>query len=315
MRAINGHLVVLVLCCLTLLCKGRGNCNEEASPKWLVNLPRYMENKDFSISHLKQHHYLDKAFSNYVDDNIDKENGVSDGEFIDAVEHFFWGQTHGLALELGAADGSMTKRSVSSYLEKNFDWRRVLIDGNPVYLDDLKLNSHQAISVSAVVCDDIQHPKHFALRPLVGGIIEYMSAPFLRRFYPDILKGFKAYGSLDKFDWLELDTQVNTVTCTRLSDILSYLRIKHINWLVLDAEGAELEVLKSIDWEFVRFDVLTVETSPVRRGAGLGDLITAFLMSKGYETASEQVGRNLCKCPDVHVPSHIYTIAQYIYNT
>eukprot|EP01031_Cornospumella_fuschlensis_P033845 gene33845-40948_t len=219
-----------------------------------------MGNKDFSVSHLKEHRNMDKVYEHYVNENIDRENGIGDGEFIDAVEHFFWGQTLGLALELGGADGSMVKRSVTSYLEKNFDWRRVIVEGNPVYLDDMKLNSHQATSVSAVVCDDIENRKHFALKPLIGGIVEYMSAPFLRRFYPDIVMGYKTYGSLDKFDWLDLETQVNAVTCVRLADILHGLKIKYVNWMVIDVEGAELEVLKSVDWDAVRFDVLTVET-------------------------------------------------------
>jgi hypothetical protein len=31
----------------------------------------------------------------------------SDGEFIDAANHFFWNKTDGIAMELGAVDGRL----------------------------------------------------------------------------------------------------------------------------------------------------------------------------------------------------------------
>jgi hypothetical protein len=47
-----------------------------------------------------------------------------DGENIDALEHFFWGQTNGIAMEIGALDGSQETRSMTFDLEQSFGWRR-----------------------------------------------------------------------------------------------------------------------------------------------------------------------------------------------
>jgi len=65
--------------------------------------------------------------------------------------------------------------------------------------------------------------------------------------------------------------------CTSLATILRARNISHVNYLSLDVEGYELNALHGIDWEAVRFDIMTVERAegPVRN----------FLASKGYEAA------------------------------
>lgn len=60
-------------------------------------------------------------------------------------------------------------------------------------------------------------------------------------------------------------------------------------------QGGEFEVLKSIDWEHIRFDVLCIETEPGNRPKGYADKITNFLVGKGYTNYSGQKGRNICE--------------------
>jgi hypothetical protein len=61
-------------------------------------------------------------------------------------------------------------------------------------------------------------------------------------------------------------------------------------------QGAELEVLKSINWSLVKFDVLCIETDPPNRPEEFASKLTEFLGEKGYINYSGQVGRNICKC-------------------
>jgi hypothetical protein len=61
-------------------------------------------------------------------------------------------------------------------------------------------------------------------------------------------------------------------------------------------QGAELEVLNSINWSLVKFDVLCIETDPPNRPAGYAEKVAAFMKSKGYLDHAGQVGRNMCKC-------------------
>jgi hypothetical protein len=64
---------------------------------------------------------------------LSKVDGYVDGENVDVLEHFFWGQIDGIAMELGALDGTPTTRSMTYTLEAALGWRRVLIEGNPSY--------------------------------------------------------------------------------------------------------------------------------------------------------------------------------------
>jgi hypothetical protein len=47
--------------------------------------------------------------------------------------------------------------------------------------------------------------------------------------------------------------------CFPFNDILDAIGVTHINFLSLDIEGPELQVLESIDWKRIRIDIMTIE--------------------------------------------------------
>jgi hypothetical protein len=55
-----------------------------------------------------------------------------------------------------------------------------------------------------------------------------------------------------------------------------------------------MEVLNSINWSLVKFDVLCIETDPPNRPVGYAEKVAAFMKSKGYLDHAGQVGRNMC---------------------
>lgn len=56
-----------------------------------------------------------------------------------------------------------------------------------------------------------------------------------------------------------------------------------------------MEVLKSIDFNRIRFDVISVETDPVARPRGYTAIVSKFLADVGYKDVSGQQARNTCK--------------------
>jgi hypothetical protein len=68
-------------------------------------------------------------------------------------------------------------------------------------------------------------------------------------------------------------------------------------------QGGELEVLKSINWATIRFDVLCIETEPSNRPPNYPQLVTAFLEERGYKNATGQQGRNICKLTSLLIRS------------
>ena len=59
--------------------------------------------------------------------------------------------------------------------------------------------------------------------------------------------------------------------------------------------GGEMEVLRSINWSLVKFDVLCIETDPPNRPLNYSEQVTDFLAGHGYVNHSGQQGRNICK--------------------
>jgi hypothetical protein len=75
--------------------------------------------------------------------------------------------------------------------------------------------------------------------------------------------------------------------CTPLAPLLQLFDISHINFWVLDVEGAELEVLHATDFERVTFDVIAMETLGQDKEKDRASV--SFLVNKGYVVFSTVV--------------------------
>ena len=68
--------------------------------------------------------------------------------------------------------------------------------------------------------------------------------------------------------------------CLPLGVILGDLDAYHINFFVLDVEGAEMSILTSLDWTRFSFDVLAIES---QHSSEDNDVIQRFLSDRGYD--------------------------------
>ena len=60
-------------------------------------------------------------------------------------------------------------------------------------------------------------------------------------------------------------------------------------------QGGEFQILQSIDWRNIVFDVLCIETEPSNRPPGYDVEVTQYLEERGYRNVTGQIGRNICK--------------------
>ena len=67
------------------------------------------------------------------------------------------------------------------------------------------------------------------------------------------------------------------VKCYPLSSLMNTSGQTHIDYFSLDVEGAEMIILKSIDWKHLDIDVFTIETDQHRQG------ILTFMKTQGYK--------------------------------
>lgn len=246
------------------------------------------------LTNQRRNSSLIDSLDQYIDARLPMLNSIVDGEDVDAMEHFFWGLTNGIAMELGALDGTHDTMSMTKGLEQVMGWKRILIEGNPAYWPKMKTKSPKAYAVGAAVCETARQV-HYVSADYVGGIVEFMSEAFFAGGHlPRIRAAIEKAGGVEAVDWGQFD-HVHRVPCVPLAQILQAAAIRHVNFFILDVEGGELGVLRSIDWTATAFDVLCVEIDPRRRPPGYADQVTRFLAERGYVAATGVLGRNTCK--------------------
>lgn len=127
-----------------------------AAASWVVHYPHDFHNRSSKTGELLDNRGngpVMRSFRTLVAARLQTVDGYTDGEVVDALEHFFWGQTDGVAVELGALDGSLETHSMTFDLESSCGWKRILVDGNPQYRAGMKQKSPHSFSVNAAICE------------------------------------------------------------------------------------------------------------------------------------------------------------------
>jgi hypothetical protein len=245
--------------------------------------------------------------------------GIIDYAAAHALEHYFCGRTGGVALELGGLDG--VTWSESRVMAHAMGMGRVVIDGNPAHRSRRLARAADAVGVEAAVCNTsgslhsiVSRSTPLSLAPLnclslhyivsgpTSGVAEFMSDAYLRSFFPRVLRAREAAGGawaqLDWNDWaagLGLKTRPHEVACTPLQSILDELRLPRVNLLVLDTEGSELQILRTVDWRRTRFDLLVIEATAATSVPGYADALATYVRaaSRGGYVVTPSVTRGV----------------------
>ena len=301
MAIMLNEILVLILA-WSILCTAKHELDGGSRPNWLINVPPEFERrpnntnmKRFELSDVQAETSLLAHVGNIVDERLKHVDGFTDGEFVDVIEHFFWGKAGGISVELGALDGSWRTKSQTEELEK-FGWKRILIDGNPAYRQTMPKYSPNAFCVLAAICadDGSNRVVHFQPREYTGGILEFMGKDFLKDYHKEIYEASNPRGDVSSIDWSSSSIQklgILPIDCVPLHVIFRRAHVQHINFFILDVEGGEFEVLQSISWSHTSFDVLCIETEKANRPEGLEAKISTFLRDKGYLVYGH-IGRN-----------------------
>lgn len=166
-----------------------------------------------------------------------------------AYQHYFYKRRFGFFIELGANDG--IKQSNTLRLEELLGWRGLHIEGDRSTHARLRKNRPNQLAVQAVVCRAGGEVTWLTgSQPLTNGIASLMPNEMLGQYHSD-------------FDPSDLGTDSEEhslpVKCSPLSSILASLGRTTVDLWVLDVEGAELEVLESLDFSAVTVNVVCTE--------------------------------------------------------
>jgi FkbM family methyltransferase len=160
---------------------------------------------------------------------------------------YFPGKTDGFFIEIGADDG--VDKSNTYYFEQ-LGWKGLCIEPSPSRFAQLTKNR---------TCECI----NLALASKEGSV-EFMDITGYGKGLSGIIDN---YNPLHKqrierettSNPLTLSKQKVTVTTVRLDKLLRERNITRVNYCSIDVEGSELDILRSIDFEVVTFDLFTIE--------------------------------------------------------
>jgi hypothetical protein len=227
-----------VLLCFTssVASEHRNHRNLTELPSWVKNCPsdfaagKYM--KDNSVKRPENVHLFHKVYQKVVMNDI---SPASDGESLDAVEHFFWNVKKGVVIELGAIDGTPISGSMTYWMERILQWKRILIEANPETLNRSVEENPGAFIVNAAICDSPK-PLHYRGGSSTSGIVEFMNPDFVRAFHKDIYEAGSPPGDVSSIKDFSRFEKMTEIRCATITEILKAAKVNHVNYFLLDVE-------------------------------------------------------------------------------
>jgi FkbM family methyltransferase len=183
--------------------------------------------------------------------------------------------TPGFFVEFGAADG--VALSNSHILEKEFAWNGILCEPSTGWHKELKQNRSCAIDTHCVYS-------------VSGEMISFSEN------YVGELSSITAYSEPNSKGFLKRTTYSYQVETISLQDLLkSNNAPTFIEFLSIDTEGSEFEILNNFDFQSYRFGAICVE----HNFANTREKINSLLLANGYK----QVHADLSDFDDWYIQS------------
>ncbi len=166
------------------------------------------------------------------------------------LEHFiFKGYKNGFYVDVGAHDGVSINNTL--YFETNNNWTGINIEPIKTVFDKLVNNRPNNINLNYAVCNN-------------DGETEFL----YNTGYTEMISGIKATFDIRHLHRLYLEnnqhgstTEVIKVNTKKLETIFDENNVSRVHYLSIDVEGAEFEVIKSINFDKVYIDVIGFENN------------------------------------------------------
>jgi FkbM family methyltransferase len=161
----------------------------------------------------------------------------------------FKGYKNGFYVDVGAHDGISYNNTL--YFEKNNNWTGINIEPIKSVFDKLVSNRPDNINLNYAICNN-------------EGETEF----YCNTNYTEMISGIKDTFHSKHLERLEREnnetgstTEVIKVNTRKLETIFDENKVSHVNYLSIDVEGAEFEVIKSINFDKVFIDVIDFENN------------------------------------------------------
>jgi len=195
-----------------------------------------------------------------------------------AYHTFFRNKTNGVFVDIGAHNG--IDYSNTYFFEKILNWKGICVEPIPNIYKQLRLNRN-CVCIEGCINEK-------------AGAVQFLKVNGNSEDFLTMLSGI-----VEKFDTRQLQKIASwigngrgtfeeiVVKCYKLQDLLAFHNIYHIDYLSLDTNGGELDILKSIDFETITINVIDVENNFHE------STFEDFLKTKGYRKLIELAWDNI----------------------
>ena len=173
------------------------------------------------------------------------------------VNSILGNKKNGYFVELGACDGLHLSNTL--YFEKHFEWNGICIEPNDIYFQKLKENRKCNISDSLIYSKSGELVD-FSISGAASGIVDENIGPFTRK-----------------------DVIIKKITETLENVLDTFQAPRIIDYLSLDVEGQEYNILSTFPFNKYRFSCITVEHNAPHIGNENQILIRKLLEKNGYK--------------------------------
>jgi len=206
--------------------------------------------KTFNIDQNNIKFYSQQDEDKYIIQYLLKEN-ISDGTF----------------LEVGGCDGILYSNTKT--LEDHFNFKGILIEPQKHYYDKLVINRPNCHCYNYAISEEKDENVDFIGNSPMGGILKTMANSDLNNF---------------------VNSSIYKVKNTSMKNIINDSCLNYIDFMIIDVEGGELEVLKTIDFNFPIFCIIIEAASNQQeKNTIFGD----YLKSKGFTYKERQRGNEV----------------------
>lgn len=177
---------------------------------------------------------------------------------------------NGFFIELGGCDG--ISLSNSYFFEKELDWNGVIIEPEPYSYGKLKVN--RKCFTSNALCSDVSGvEKEFLLAGATSGIISESSGYYIKK---------------------NMNNDKIKIITTTLEKVLNDFNApKNIDFLSLDVEGHEYEVLKNFPFHKYIIDIICVENNSSIDNTDNIEKVVNLLENNNYKLMDESTKTDL----------------------
>lgn len=161
---------------------------------------------------------------------------------------FFSNLKNGIFIDIGAYDG--VRFSNSYFFEKYKNWKGVCVEPNPKVFQKL-MENRKCTLINACI-HDVSGSIKFQVVEGYGEMLSGIQSTYDERHKQRIEKTIKDFGG--KFEEIE----VPSIT---ILEILNQEKINHVDFLSIDTEGNEINILKTFPFSKLKPKVVVVENN------------------------------------------------------